>query len=1107
MKLMKLKTSYRKALPSLAASLLLAALTTTASAQAVLVDWTQSWNFMHPTTGALPAGSGATEPNSGDTKWYADQTTFDASYAGPSFTISGSGYEAGLGMGPIGYGSMDYVGNPQPAPGEFFGLNTSLTTPSSGQRFTGYFRTTFTVPDDGNFYVNPVFRFLMDDGGFVYLDGELVLRVNVSSGAADNYTVLASNTTSTESHVREASMSLAPGSSTGGNVATGLAGNSTVVKRITALAPGVHTLAISVHNQSATSSDLDLAFQVQATATDCAIAATATNVIRDVNNTPADSADDLISFTLNVTPTGTVSPSGWVISGPFGSAAVGKSGTYNTSVTITDIPVTEFAGGSVAFTVADSVALSCTSTFTVSPPRIMASDDRDGLNLPVFTLGDLPATGWVFTDEFRSMTLNNGGGGARKVISSEVIDLSTTGAVQFSGMLDVEDLSTGNEEADSFVAYLIIDGNTAAPINLILPHDTLVADGVLTDDELAPTGGFYSKALNYIIPSAANSVQIVIEGINDSPNERFTVHDLRLGAAPPSIQALPGAITFSNQGTVDPSDDSFSVQVTIEPVNLGESTGWTTLNNPPSGLYAVNPVTFGPFAVSAAPVSITITDALNPSISTTINLSPPAQSLTVSPATNIQRIENGVGPADDTLTFDVTISGANGGPGWDLSTSGVNPFIGGFGPVTFTIDAPLPNGTVDVQINDVSGYGVPQTLTVAVPGRYVIGQRDFGSGLQDVGTTIASIPSALWVNDAFARTITINSGVNAQTETVLSEVIDLTAVGAVEFTAKLAANDSSAGSNFDLPDKFKAELIIDAGLPGESVINLVTPYDTGDGASAVPFFEGFPLPNGAPDGWINGYTGTVSELDGFATTLAEYDAHRDRDEFNRVLAFGADSFGVEMTFSHTIPANAVSVQLRITSQGISGTENSILSDVKFLAVVGPPAIVPGASGLAVKMNSSGKVTAASLVAVATGGSGPLTISGAPVPLTRAGGKVSLEDGWLIYEAAAGFTGVDSMVYEITDGTQTTTGNVDIVVDRDQGRTLNVAGITPEGNGNRVTGLAIPGRTYEWQYTDDLTEWIPLGEQFVCPASGVTSVLDPGPLPSSRFYRLIEAGDS
>ena len=60
-----------------------------------------------------------------------------------------------------------------------------------------------------------------------------------------------------------------------------------------------------------------------------------------------------------------------------------------------------------------------------------------------------------------------------------------------------------------------------------------------------------------------------------------------------------------------------------------------------------------------------------------------------------------------------------------------------------------------------------------------------------------------------------------------------------------------------------------------------------------------------------------------------------------------------------------------------------------------------------------------------------------------------------------------------------------------------------GAGKRVLALGIPGRTYQLQVTPDLGVWTPLGAPVVCPAAGAISLLDPGPLPSTRFYRLLE----
>lgn len=260
---------------------------------------------------------------------------------------------------------MDYF---TAAGAEFTALATTLTTPTT--KYTGYFRTTFTVPTDTTFYVNPKLRYIMDDGGFVYL-GVLILRVNMASTATDTYTALAANTTGTEANIREADLSLPVGSLTGGNTAAALANNATIIQRVTSLTPGVHTLAISVHNRATGSSDLGLAAQLPATSTDCSIVGSVTASTRNLNGTPADPSDDTIGFSVNVVPTGTVS-STWTISG--GSLA-STTGAYNTNVPLS-VPIADFSTGSLALSIADSTNAACTTAVTVLPQRIIASDDH-----------------------------------------------------------------------------------------------------------------------------------------------------------------------------------------------------------------------------------------------------------------------------------------------------------------------------------------------------------------------------------------------------------------------------------------------------------------------------------------------------------------------------------------------------------------------------------------------------------------------------------------------------------------------------------------------------------------------------------------------------------
>ena len=508
-------------------------------AQTVLIDWDHEWNYLHPNRGALPANSGTTTPHpDGGTPWFATQADFDAGYAGPSFTTSGPGFVSGRGPGPFGYGAMDYLTTPLPAPGEFVALGTTLPTPIDGQRNTVYFRTTFTVPDDGVTYDSPVLRYLLDDGGFVYLDGELILEANIPAGTSDDFMATAANATNTESHIRTAELDLAPGATTGGNedVAPAIAGNAAIVKQIESLAPGEHTLAVALHNAGTGSSDQFLAVQLLAGTPACVLDATVKKVDINPNNT--------VNITLNVEPTGTFG-AGWQVTEPAGSQAAGKGGAYNSDVVITGIPDTEFAGGNLLLTIADNDDPACIDRVPISLPVIIALDARSAPGEGVPTTGNVPA-GWVVDSAARTVTMNNGG--TRQVVQSVVLDLSSSRAVQFNGILEINDTSSGNEPADVFVASLIIDGDTANPINLITPYDTIVPDGVLTDNELAPAPGNYIYPLEYLIPATASSVQIVIDGINNSGSETFIVRDLVFTGPPPG--SLPPFLDIEN-GTGD----------------------------------------------------------------------------------------------------------------------------------------------------------------------------------------------------------------------------------------------------------------------------------------------------------------------------------------------------------------------------------------------------------------------------------------------------------------------------------------------------------------------------------------------------------------------------
>jgi len=513
-------------------------------AQAILLDWDHDWSFLNPTRGALPRISEGAAPHPvGTTPWFASASEFDADYTGPSFATSSPGFQAGSANAPLGFGTIDYLSSPLPSPGEFSSMGTLLIAPPGGSRYTSYFRTTFTVPDDGNAYTNPVIRFIMDDGGFVYLDGELILTVNMSAGVGDNYLATTVNSLSTETHLREALLNLPVGSLTGGNQESSLPGNAIVEKQLEALAPGEHTIAVSLHSSSNTSSDSVLALQLQGGEPRCSLAATISSFAQNDGGTPGNPVDDTIDFTINVTATGDFG-SGWKVMAP-DSATHEAGGTYGADIEIRGVPSGEFSSGFLNLNIEDADDPLCNTVVTVSPPRIIATDLRNGTSLPVTTSPGSITTGWTINGLERTMTMNDADGGPWLIVS-EVIDLSSSREVLFSGLLQVDDSSSGTEDNDSFLATLIIDGDTTNPLNLISPHDTIDPDGVLSGGELAPGQGSFTLELNQLIPGSANSVQLVLEALNNSGSESFTVRNLILADVENTAPRTPLDVTREN---------------------------------------------------------------------------------------------------------------------------------------------------------------------------------------------------------------------------------------------------------------------------------------------------------------------------------------------------------------------------------------------------------------------------------------------------------------------------------------------------------------------------------------------------------------------------------
>ncbi|WP_222845938.1 T9SS type B sorting domain-containing protein [Flavilitoribacter nigricans] len=459
----------------------------------------------------------------------------------------------------------------------------------------------------------------------------------------------------------------------------------------------------------------------------CTIAIELIGPFCDDNGTPSDPLDDEFTFQILVTGGGD-DPNGWTDQN-------GRTGTYGVAADFGPFPI---SGGAINLVITDIDLEYCSNTIDVDPPATCSELCLITLT-PIDTLCDVNGTPYTAGDDIFTFTLIvDGSNLSDSWVSNDASQ--PTGAYGTPVTFGPYDIADGD------VSIVITDSvdpdceetiTIAAPepcsgeceIEAVLSNVTCLDNGTPSnpnDDlytyEITVSGGNAAGPQGWVdsYGTTAEYDSVVVFGpfpIVNGPRFHIITDSLFAGCFttltvnPPApcsntcdINAVltEGPICDDNGTPLDPTDDAFSFQVTVEAAN-GSIQGWTSTDpNTPNGTYGAA-ANFGPYLISGGAVTITFTDRADPNCVSTITVTPP-DACSFQCDIDIELVAtpcdpNGtpLDPSDDQFYVLAEVTGINTGGSYRIvGFPGLHPY----GQVNVIGPYPISGGRVCVEVYD-----------------------------------------------------------------------------------------------------------------------------------------------------------------------------------------------------------------------------------------------------------------------------------------------------------------------------------------------------------------------------------------------------------------------